>query len=596
MYQNKALDRLTRSMRDLVLSWLDAAIEKEVKTQILQYLQTDPRCLVEGFSHTLAFGTSGFRALMGVGPARMNVVTVRWISQGLAHHVIKNRSNNKKIVIAFDNRKDSALFAKESAKVFAASGIQVVLLQELRPVPFLSFAVRELGCSAGVMITASHNPKEYNGYKIYGADGGEIAPSQEKEIQRELDNIDLLTGSKVASYADPLIQVMDPKNLDQGYFAAMGKIQLFPEEDKKHGSEIEIVYSSLHGTGVTLTPMALSQWGFTHLHLVEEQCKIDPYFSTVENPNPEHKETYALGFAHLRKRGADLLLLNDGDADRIGVGLIDKGKERILNGNEIAILCAYFLCSTRKLQQRLPVRGIFISTNVTTELVRKIAAFFHVEYFEVHTGFKFIAEMIHMLEEKQPDMEFLFGVEESYGCLLGSYARDKDGVASACFFAEMALYCKRKGQTLIDLLTDIYCQFGVFRERQHSLVFPDDHIGVAKREEIMGMLRKNPFLSLGKEKVLYIEDYEKGVREHIGSDKKEKLSLPKANTMLFRFSSGDKIVIRPSGTESKIRLHIEVQVESRDSIEEAIKRGDRNIAMLLQDLTEKLTGERQNNG
>ncbi len=535
-------------IRKRVDVWLNGPYDQETKEEIKKL---SPKELEDAFYTDLSFGTAGLRGIMGVGTTRMNVYTVTMATQGLANYIAKQPGRHR-VLIGYDCRHNSLLFAQKAAQVLAANGIEALLLKELRPVPFVSFGTRYRKCIAGIMITASHNPKEYNGYKVYWSDGAQIVPPHDIGIMEEVRKVVDFSQVKLVRLSHPNIHIVNGE-LDQAYIDAIRPLQHFPEENKKEGSSLKIVYTSLHGTGITMVPKALNDWGFTSISYVEEQIKPDGDFPTVKFPNPEYKEATALGIEYLDKTGSDILIATDPDADRIGIVVKHQGTTVALTGNEMAAICAEFICKHTK----LPSNAAIVTTIVSTELLKAIAKAYNVACIEVLTGFKYIGEKIHIWEQTK-EHTFLFGAEESYGCLLGTVARDKDSIIAACLISEIALHAKKQGLTLVDLLNQIYKKYGFYREKQVSLSFPPGIEGMTKISAMMDKLRKSP------PKNATCEDYEKGIRD-----------LPKSNVLLFRFQDDAKLIIRPSGTEPKIKLYASAHGHSEkacdDRLEDLIK-------------------------
>ena len=561
------LEQIPIEIRKRVLEWLEGPIDAKSKAEILDLIEWDQRTLLNAFSSDLAFGTSGLRELMGVGPNRVNLYTVGKATQGFANSLREEKKSGP-ILIAYDNRKDSYLFASRAAQILAANGIRVYILKEIRPSPFLSYLVLNKKYDGGIMITASHNPKEYNGYEIYGVDGGENSLYQEEKIQNEIKKITSFDQVIIAPFDDPLIVWIDPEVWDEEYLQAISDLQSFKEEAREFGASLQIVYSSLHGTGITLIPKALKSWGFTNLSFVEEQITPDSEFPTLHAPNPGEAGSLTLGVKKLEESHGDLFIANDCDADRIGIAVMHQGQARIFNGNEFATLCAYHLCTAGHPRWHAK-KGAFIISFVTTELVKVIATSFGIACFEVPTGFKYIAEKINEWDKSKSDYKFIFGAEESYGCLLGTYARTKDGVAAACFISEVALHAKRKGKTLVDLLHEIYCKYGIFREKLYSMEFAEDNESLQKRINIMEEFRKNPLRQIGENQVVFVEDYLQANFYH-------------TDMLLFRLDDETKVILRPSGTEASLRIHIACRVKEFSTIEEGIAKGDHHIENILQ--------------
>jgi phosphomannomutase len=561
--------------------WLTGPFDPKTKAEVRALQEKDPQGLIDAFFSDLGFGTGGLRGLMGPGTARMNIYTIRLATQGLSNYLLKQAEAKRlSVLIGFDSRHHSQEFAEEAARVLAGNGIRVYLLAELRPTPYISFACRFKQASAAIMITASHNPKEYNGYKVYWSDGAQVVPPHDEGIVQEASALQDLSSVKLTTLSDPLIEIISP-TLDQDYLQAIAPLQCFPEEDRKSGTMLGIVYTSLHGTGITIVPRALKTWGFSSLHLVDTQVTIDGDFPTVKFPNPEYPETLKLGIERLKETQSDIVIATDPDADRIGVVAHHQGKPVLINGNEMAAICTDFLCEVLPELKKMPAKGAFITTIVTTELVKKIAEVHQKPCFEVLTGFKYIGEKIHQWEMAKESFDFLFGAEESYGYLLGTHARDKDAIITSCLIAEIALYAKLQNQTLIDRLNHIYAKYGIFREKQLSLNFLPGKEGMEQMAHIMQSLRSNPPQTIANQAVLYHEDYKKGVRTFSNADKHEILSLPSSDVLLFRLEDKTRLVIRPSGTEPKIKIYGSVSSDPFTSLEEGIKECDTRLDLFL---------------
>lgn len=575
---------MTPEIKRRVDYWLSGPFDEKTKAEVLALKQKHPEELIDAFYSDLSFGTGGLRGLMGVGTTRLNIYTIRLATQGLANYLRKENPQGKlSVLIGFDSRHHSEEFAKEAAKVLAASGIHVYLLSELRPTPYISFACRFKKANAAIMITASHNPKEYNGYKVYWSDGAQVVPPHDVGIVKEVNALKDLSSVKLSSIDDPLIEIV-PTSLDAEYLKAIAPLQYFSKEDKQNGASLKIVYTSLHGTGITIIPRALKEWGFSTVHLVENQVTIDGDFPTVAFPNPEYKETLALGIEHLEKTESDIVLASDPDADRIGVVVRHEGKSVLINGNEVAAICVDFLCEILPKLGKMPPQGAFVTTIVTTELLKKIAHTHQVDCFEVLTGFKYIGEKIHLWETSGQKHQFLFGAEESYGYLLGTHARDKDAIIAACLLAEIALYAKMSGKTLVDRLQQIYKKYGIFREKQLSINFNPGVAGMEQMAAMMRRLRSSPPQTIGGQAVTCIEDYEAKTRLFVDSKKTEKLDLPKSDVLLFRLADQTRLVIRPSGTEPKIKIYGCVTSPSFTTLENGIKECDNRLDLFLQSL------------
>ncbi len=555
-------------------AWLDDPhYDEKTKTEVRELLK-HPDQLTDAFFTDLSFGTGGLRGIMGVGSNRMNIYTVRKATQGLANYIRKNGSPLQGVAIGFDSRHHSHEFAQETAKVFAANGIKAFLMKELRPTPYVSFATRHLKAQAGVMITASHNPKEYNGYKVFWQDGGQVVPPHDTGIIAEVDAISSPSQIKLTDIHDPLIITLD-SSLDEDYLRALSALQHFPGENH---TSLKICYTSLHGTGITLMPQALHRWGFSAPHLVASQIVPDGDFPTVHFPNPEYPEALKAGTEDLVKTGGDILIVTDPDADRLGVVVRHHDKPVALTGNEQAAIAAYYICETLSMQKKLPPKGAIVTTIVTTELLKNISKAFQVKCFEVLTGFKYIGEKIHQWEQKSGGYNFLFGAEESYGYLIGTYARDKDAMVAGCLFAEIAYKMKEQGKTLVDLLYDIYQKFGVYREKQFSLTFEEGKKGLDSIRDLMEGLRQNPPTSLGGKTVVSTEDFLEETPEN----------LPRSDVLLYRLQDQSKVIIRPSGTEPKLKVYLAVHTSEFESIEKGLDSCNRRLETLISALKKDL--------
>lgn len=553
-------------------AWLDNPYYDDATKTEIRSLLKNPDQLTDAFYTDLSFGTGGLRGVMGVGSNRMNIYTIRKATQGLANYILKNGNPSRGVVVGFDSRLHSEEFAKETAKVLAGNGIRVFLFPELRPTPLVSFGVRHLNAQAGVMITASHNPKEYNGYKVYWDDGAQIVPPHDTGIIAEVEKVSFPAQIHLAKIPHQLISLID-KSLDEAYLQAISLLQHFPGSR----SSLKISYSSLHGTGITLMPKALQQWGFSSPHLVASQCTPDGNFPTVHFPNPEYPEALQAGISDLRDAGSDIFIATDPDADRIGVVVQHQGKPVTLTGNEQAAIGAYFICQTLADQKKLPLRGAIVTTIVTTELLKKIAQAFGVTCVEVLTGFKYIGEKIHEWEQKADGLQFLFGAEESYGYLVGTHARDKDAIVSGCLFAEIAGHLQSQGKTLIDLLQEIYQRFGIYREQQLSLSFEEGKKGIDRIRALIAQLRTNPPQSLGGQAVTTFEDLLKGTS-----------SLPASDVLIFRLADQSKVIIRPSGTEPKLKIYLAAHIPTFQSIQQGLNLCNQRLTTLQTALKDQL--------
>ena len=523
--------------------WLNGCIDESTKQEILRMREENPEEFNDAFYRTLEFGTGGLRGIMGLGTNRMNFITVSMTTQGFCNYIKQKKTQGEvRCVISHDSRNNSRNFALTTARVMAANGFNVFLFEDMRPTPELSFAVRELKADAGVMITASHNPKEYNGYKAYWNDGAQLtAPDDELVIEQVNQITDI---SQVKTQQDDENITIIGKDIDQVYIDRVKSLSLDNGYISRNKG-LKIVYTPLHGTGIKLIPQALKAYGFDNVSIVEPQAVADGNFPTCISPNPEEPAALELGLQQAQRENADILLATDPDADREALAVKKKNGEWILlNGNQTASLFTYYLLKRWSEEGRLTGNQYIIKTIVTTELVRKIAESFNVECYDTLTGFKHIAAKIKSMEGKK---EYIGGGEESFGYLIGDFVRDKDSVSGCCILAEMAAYASDKGQTLYDMLLDIYAQYGFYQEKQVSIV----RKGQSGAEEIKAMMttfRTNPHTSLAGEKVERIADYLEC----------EKTGLPSSNVLQYFLSDGSKVSVRPSGTEPKIKFYFSI--------------------------------------
>ncbi len=563
--------------------WISNNYDEDTKQQVRHLIEHDEKELVDSFYKNLEFGTGGLRGIMGVGTNRMNIYTVGMATQGLCNY-LKNVFKDLpeiKAVIAHDSRNNSRLFAEKTAEIFSANGITVYLFDSLRPTPELSFAIRQLGCQSGIVVTASHNPKEYNGYKVYWEDGGQIIAPHDKNIIAEVQKIKDV--DEVNFKADTSkIQIIG-EDIDEHYTNKLKELSLSPGLVKKY-NDLKIVYTPIHGTGVKLVPQVLKKFGFLNVYSVPEQDIPDGDFPTVHSPNPEEPEALAMALGKAKDIDADLVFATDPDADRVGIAVKDSsGKHVLLNGNQAATLLIYYLLSKWKENNKLSGREYIVKTIVTTDLLRDMAEKFKVEHFEVLTGFKYIANIIHQLEGKK---QFIGGGEESYGYLVGDFVRDKDAVISCAMIAEAATWAKEKGKTLYELLLDIYTEYNLYKEKLVSLVKK----GKSGEEEINAMMvnfRKNPPKSINNADVLLIKDYLSGESKNMLTGKTGKIDLPKSDVLQFITSDGTKISIRPSGTEPKIKFYFSVRspLEKSEDYDHVSMQLDKKIQNIINQLS-----------
>ncbi|MDR2540042.1 MAG: phospho-sugar mutase [Chlamydiales bacterium] len=561
-------------------AWLNSPFDLDTQNQV-RLLMQKPQELIDAFFCDLSFGTGGLRGLMGVGTNRLNIYTIQRASQGLANYINQQKKTGK-VVIGFDSRHHSKEFAEEAAKVLAANQIQVFFIHELRPTPYISFACRFMRADAAIMITASHNPAQYNGYKVYWSDGGQVVSPHDISIAKEVEKISQPSQIHLSDLSNPIIQQIG-NSLDQAYLQAIAPLQIFPEQNHQIGKDLKITYTSLHGTGSTIVPQALTQWGFDQVYLVKEQCQPDSSFPTVAFPNPEYRETFTMGLKYMLDTQSDLLIATDPDADRIGIAILHHNKPILLDGNQVAAICADYLAQALSSEHKMPAKAAIVTTIVSTQLLKSIAKRYKMEYREVLTGFKYIGELIHKWEQSQESPCFLFGAEESCGYLIGTHTRDKDAIVISCLLAEIALYAKRQNQTLQDRLEKIYQTYGLFQEKQFSIDFAPGRESVKKMENIMQQLRQNPPKTIAGIDVLYVEDYQKRIRFDLKFKQQKTLELPLSNVLTFRLKDQSRLIIRPSGTEPKIKIYLSTHLDSYSLLEQGIDQCQTHLNTLLTD-------------
>jgi phosphoglucomutase len=555
------------TMLDLVKEkarrWLDSPIDESSKKEIQHMMDHNEPELIECFYKDLEFGTGGLRGIMGVGTNRMNIYTVGMATQGLCNYLLKQFTDRETIsvAIAHDCRNNSPRFAEITAQICIANGIRAYLFEELRPTPELSYAIRQLGCQSGVVVTASHNPKEYNGYKVYWEDGGQIIQPHDVNIIQEVQQIKSI--GEVRFDGDPNAIVKLGAEMDDMYIEEVAKLSLNPEAIRAQ-SDLKIVYTPIHGTGVKMVPKALQRIGFTNIYNVPEQDVVDGNFPTVISPNPEEPAALDLALKKANEVGADLVMATDPDSDRVGIAVRDNRGELILiNGNQTASLLTYYLLSQWAERGKLTGKEYMVKTIVTTELIAEMAKHYRVPYYDVLTGFKFIADII---KKKEGSMTFLGGGEESYGFMIGDFVRDKDAVASCEMIAELASWARSHQKSVFDVLMDIYLKFSFYLESLINVV----RKGKSGAEEIQRMMenfRKNPPETINSSRVIFIHDYLEQVSRERTTGREEKITLPKSNVLQFLLEDGSKISIRPSGTEPKIKFYFSVR-EQLNSLEE----------------------------
>ncbi|WP_298651671.1 phospho-sugar mutase [uncultured Proteiniphilum sp.] len=577
-------ETLLAQVTDKAMSWINGNYDTETKEEVQRMLDSgDKTKLIDAFYKDLEFGTGGLRGIMGAGSNRMNIYTVGAATQGLSNYLQKEFADQGeiKVVIGHDCRNNSRKFAEISADIFSANGIKVFLFESLRPTPEVSYAIRKLGCQSGIMITASHNPKEYNGYKAYWNDGAQVLAPHDKNIIAEINRIKSVDDIRFEGNKN-LIEIIG-KDMDKAFIEEVKKLVLSPEAIQHH-NDLKIVYTPIHGAGSTLVPDALRAVGFTNIIHVPEQDVMSGDFPTVISPNPEEPAALDLAIKKALETGADLVMATDPDADRIGTAIRDKeGNFILVNGNQTMLLCLYYLMTRRDELQLLTGKEYVVKTIVTTELVKDIAVKKGIEIFDCYTGFKWIAEIIRINEGIK---KYIGGGEESYGFLAGAFVRDKDSVSACTLFAEIAAWARDNGKTMYELLQDIYLEYGYSKEVGISLVRKGKE-GADEIEAMMKNFRTNPMTSLAGSPVTLVKDFAKLEAvdyihgEHIA------LEMPTTSNVLQYFTEeGTKLSIRPSGTEPKIKFYIEVKgsAKTREALEEAEEAANRKINAIREEL------------
>jgi phosphoglucomutase len=533
--------------------WLNGNYDAQTKAAVKDLIDNNPAELTESFYRDLEFGTGGLRGIMGVGTNRMNIYTVGMATQGLSNYIKKQFPGQKiKVAVAHDSRNNSKLFADTTGKIFAANGFEVYLFDALRPTPELSFAIRHFGCQSGVVITASHNPKEYNGYKAYWNDGGQLVAPHDSNVIGEVEKIQSV--DEVMWEGHPENIKIIGSEIDNIYTDKIKALSLSPEILAKH-ADIKIVYTPLHGTGVNLVPMILKKIGLRNIIHVPEQDIPDGNFPTVVSPNPEESAALNMAIEKAKAEGADLVMATDPDADRVGIAVRNNNNEFVLlNGNQTGSILIYYLLTRWSELGKIKGKEYIVKTIVTTELLPAMAKHFGVSCYDVLTGFKFIANIIL---EKEGKEVFIGGGEESYGYLAGDFVRDKDAVMACSLIAEAATWAKENGKTMYQLLLDVYTQFGFFQQSLLS-ISKKGKAGAEEIQQMMSDFRSNAPKSIDGSKVLYVKDYQLQTTLNTQSGKTEIIAQPKSNVLQFITEDGSKITIRPSGTEPKIKFYFEV--------------------------------------
>ncbi|HQW43275.1 MAG: phospho-sugar mutase [Chitinophagaceae bacterium] len=561
-------------------TWLAGNFDQATRDEISRLQKDNHNELADAFYKNLEFGTGGLRGLMGVGTNRMNKYTVGMATQGYANYLKQCFPEGVSVAIAHDCRNNSRFFAETTANVFAANGIKVFLFEDLRPTPELSFAIRHLKCQGGVVVTASHNPKEYNGYKAYWDDGSQLVPPHDKNVIKEVDKIASVDDVKWSG-GEANITILG-KELDEVYMEMVKELSVYPEVIAKQ-KDLKIVFTSIHGTGITLLPDVLKKFGFENVHIVKEQSVPDGNFPTVIYPNPEESEAMSLGLKLAESLDADILCGTDPDADRIAIGVKDSnGKWVLMNGNQTAVLAFNYLLEARKAKGIAKANDMVITTIVTTPMIDAIAKGNNVGCYRVLTGFKWIADLIRAKEGKE---NYIIGGEESFGLMIGDKIRDKDGISAVALLCEMAAYEKEKGRSLYEKMIDLYVEYGFYKEHLISITKK----GMDGQQQIAAMMesyRNHPPKSINGSAVVQLLDYElqKGINPQTGEE--WKIELPKSNVLQFILADGSSISARPSGTEPKIKFYFSVntQLNSAGDFDKKNKELDEKIKAVIADM------------
>lgn len=570
------------AVQDKIQSWLNGNFDQATKNEIQSLIDNKKEDeLTDAFYKNLEFGTGGLRGIMGVGSNRINKYTVGAATQGLANYLKINFSHKDQIsiAIAHDSRNNSPEFARVVADVFTSNGIKAYLFSSLKPTPELSFAIRHFGCQSGVVLTASHNPKEYNGYKAYWEDGAQVIAPHDENIIKEVQLVQI---DKIKFGGnDDLLEIVND-DFDEIYTDMLKSLSVSPEVILRQ-KDLKIVYTPIHGTGVKLVPDVLKKFGFANVNLVEEQLVSDGNFPTVVYPNPEEAEAMSLGLKKAKAIDADLLMATDPDADRVGAAVKNlKGEWQLLNGNQTGSLLISYMLEAWKKEGKLQGKEFIVKTIVTTELIKTIADSYGVECPDVLTGFKFIAALIRENEGKK---QFIAGGEESYGYLVGDSVRDKDAIASCAFIAEMVAFHKDQGKTAFEALIDLYLKYGFYKEHLISLT-KKGFSGAQEIQDMMTGFRENPPASIAGSKLVTVKDYEASIEKNLITGEEKKINLPKSNVLQFFTEDGAKISARPSGTEPKIKFYfgVKAELDSKENFEKVEAELDAKIQQIIDEL------------
>ena len=571
------MDQLIKQKID---EWISGNYEQSVKDEILRLQKDHPDDLIDAFYKNLEFGTGGLRGIMGVGTNRINKYTIGMATQGYANYLKKCFGENVKVAVAHDCRNNSRFFAETTASVFAANGIKVFLFEALRPTPELSYAIRHLQCQGGVVCTASHNPKEYNGYKAYWDDGAQMVSPHDENVIKEVEKIASVDDVKWSGGEANIVII--GKDFDESYLDMVAALSVYPEICKAQ-HDLKIVYTSIHGTGITLVPQVLEKFGFDNVHIVDEQRVPDGNFPTVVYPNPEEKEAMSIGLKMAKQLDADILLGTDPDSDRVAIGVKNnEGEWVLMNGNQTAVLAFNYLIEARKAKGIALPNDMVIKTIVTTEMIDTIAKSNEVACYNVLTGFKWIAALI---KEKGDKENYIIGGEESFGLMIGDQVRDKDAISAVALLCEMAAYEKNKGRSLYAKMIDLYIQYGMFKEDLISITKKGMN-GAAEISQMMQGYRDNPPTTIDGVAVTELLDYELKLGKNLQTGKSWKIDLPKSNVLQFVLTDRTKISARPSGTEPKIKFYFSVNttLEKKDDFSAAENFCNNKIARIVNEM------------
>lgn len=554
--------------------WLSSGLLDETQMAEMTEIRDKEDILKLRFGMKMDFGTAGLRSTMNMGPGCMNVFTVAQTTQAIAELIKSQGADARGVAIAYDSRNNSALFSATAAEVLAGNGIPAYLFDGIRPTPELSFAVRELGCIAGINITASHNPKEYNGYKAYWEDGAQISPEQAKAVSEAREKIDVLTGAKRmpldAAVAAGIVHMLG-EDFDEKYLAAVLATAIDSDGVAAIADTLKIVYTPLHGAGYRLVPEILHRLGLKHIYTVPEQMVLDGNFPTVKKPNPEYPDVFALGIAIADRVGSDLVVATDPDSDRIGVMARTKeGTFRTITGNQMGALLLDYIIRARRANGTLTKDDYAVKSIVSTDMAYRIAEVQGVKLYDVLTGFKFIGEVIKNYERAGKPGRFLLGFEESYGYLTGSYARDKDAVGAALMICEMTAFYSKQGLTLCDALEELYKTYGYYREGMTD-IYMEGLDGIERRKRVMSTLRENPPKTIGGHKVARVGDFAARTYTDLATGEKTDSGLPASDVLVYILDDGDKVIVRPSGTEPKIKIYFLTHAENAAAAEPKLK-------------------------